>query len=244
MSTITKRWTEDKIRSIIRKLDEKTGLDGAALPIAFNSCGWFLGHYRYVEPKAFGFNRKFFNDPSTKEAEVLDVIRHEYAHYYVDVANLAHYIGHSRRETSHGADWKWACKMVGADPTRCHNASLFTYKKWTLSDAMAAYNADDVTEFDVLAYLRKWHQIPVDPETALKNLARIKDRNPNAYYEIGDEILHPKRGFGIVKDTIPYDCWTQKIYVHFEDQSDGVFTTKDICKIVNGVAIPYQTKRR
>lgn len=46
MSTITKTWNEDKIRSIIRKLDEKTGLNGAALPIAFNSYGWFLGHYR------------------------------------------------------------------------------------------------------------------------------------------------------------------------------------------------------
>ena len=39
MSTITKTWSEDKIRSIIRKLDEKTGLNGAALPIAFNSYG-------------------------------------------------------------------------------------------------------------------------------------------------------------------------------------------------------------
>ena len=97
MSTITKTWTEDKIRSIIRKLDEKTGLNGAALPIAFNSYGWFLGHYRYVEPKAFGFNRKFFNDPTTGEAEVIDVIRHEYAHYYVDIAHLERYIGHSRR---------------------------------------------------------------------------------------------------------------------------------------------------
>ena len=106
MSTITKTWTEDKIRSIIRKLDEKTGLNGAALPIAFNSYGWFLGHYRYVEPKAFGFNRKFFNDSTTGEAEVIDVIRHEYAHYYVDVAHLERYIGHSRRETSHGDDWK------------------------------------------------------------------------------------------------------------------------------------------
>lgn len=141
MSTITKNWTEDKIRSIIRKLDEKTGLNGAALPIAFNSYGWFLGHYRYVEPKAFGFNRKFFNDPSTGEAEVIDVIRHEYAHYYVDVAHLERYIGHSRRETSHGDDWKWACKMVGADPTRCHNNSDSIGKKWSLTEAIAAYNA-------------------------------------------------------------------------------------------------------
>lgn len=83
-----KIWTEDKIRFIIRKLDEKTGLNGAVLPIVFNSYGRFLGHYRYVEPKTFGFNRKFFNNPSTGETKVIDVIRHEYAYYYVDVAHL------------------------------------------------------------------------------------------------------------------------------------------------------------
>ena len=244
MSTITKAWTEDKIRSIIRKLDEKTGLNGAALPIAFNSYGWVLGHYRYVEPKAFGFNRKFFNNPSTGEAEVINVIRHEYAHYYVDVAHLEKYIGHSRCETSHGDDWKWACKMVGADPTRCHSNSDSIAKKWTLTDAIAAYNADDVAKFDVLAYLNKWHQAPVNSETATKTLARIKERTPYADYEIGDEILHPKRGFGTVEDAIPHDYWTQKIYVRFEDRSYGVFGAKDICKIVDGIAIPYKAKRR
>ena len=101
-----------------------------------------------------------------------------------------------------------------------------------------------MAEFDVLAYLNKWHQAPVDSEIASKALARIKERNPYAYCEIGDEILHPKRGFGIVEDAIPHDYWMQKIYVRFEDKSDGVFDAKDICKIVDGVAIPYKTKRR
>ena len=101
-----------------------------------------------------------------------------------------------------------------------------------------------MVEFDVLAYLNKWHQAPGDSETASKTLTRIKERNPYAYYEIGDEILHPKRGFGIVEDAIPHDYWTQKIYVRFEDKSDGVFDANDICKIVDGVAIPYKTKRR
>lgn len=244
MSTITKIWTEDKIRSIIRKLDEKTGLNGSELPISFKSYGGTLGYYRYVEPKTFGFNRKFFNDPSTGEAEVIDVIRHEYAHYYVDVTHLEKFIGHSRRETSHGDDWKWACKMVGADPTRCHNASDFIGKKWSLAEAVEAYNAADVTKFDVLAYLNKWHQAPVDPETASKTLARIKERNPSAYYEMGDEVLHPQRGFGTVEDTIPHGYWTQKIYVRFEDLSDGVFDSKDICKVVDGVIIACATKQR
>lgn len=174
MPTYTKTWTEDKIRAIIRKLDEKTGLNGAELPIAFNSYGWFLGHYHYVEPKACGLNRKFFDDLTTNEAEVIDVIRHEYAHYYVDAANLARYIGHSRRETSHGSDWKWACKMVGADPTRCHNAAIFNDNNWTIDEAMDAYNANDVTSFDILSYLNKWHRVPVDDDTASKALMRIK----------------------------------------------------------------------
>ena len=77
-----------------------------------------------------------------------------------------------------------------------------------------------------------------------KNQRNIERSHADANYEIGDEILHPKRGFGIVEDAIPHDYWTQKIYVRFEDRSDGVFDAKDICKIVDGVAIPYKTKRR
>ena len=42
MSTIMKIWTEDKIRSIIHKLDEKTGLNGDAPPITFNSWRCYL----------------------------------------------------------------------------------------------------------------------------------------------------------------------------------------------------------
>lgn len=53
----------------------------------------------------------------------------------------------------------------------------------------------------------------------------------------------PREDFGTVEDAIPHNYWTQKIYIHFEDKSDGVFDAKDICKIVDGVAIPYKTKR-
>lgn len=243
MSTIAKTWTENKIRSIIRKLDEKTGLNGAALPIKLASHGNALGYYQYAGEKKFGFKPKFINDSETKEAEVIDVIRHEYAHYYVDVTHLERYIGHSRRETSHGDDWKWACKMVGADPTRCHNTATFSDKNWTADEAVAAYNANDVNAFDIFSYLKRWHRVPMDADTASKILVRIKERNPDAYYEIGDGVLHPKRGFGTVEDAIPHDYWTQKIYVRFEDKSDGVFDAKDICKIVDGVVIPYKTKQ-
>lgn len=86
MSTLTKNWSVEKICAIIRKLDEKIDLHGEDLPIDFSSYGWFLGHYCFVEPKAFGFNGKFCNDYHTKEKEDLNVIRHQYAHYYDDIA--------------------------------------------------------------------------------------------------------------------------------------------------------------
>lgn len=244
MSTFTKNWTEDKIRAIIHKLDEKTGLDGASLPISFSSYGWFLGHYRHVEPKSFGFNRKFFNNPLTKEAEVIDVIRHEYAHYYVDVANLEKHIGHSSRETSHGADWKWACKMVGADPTRCHNQELFSNVEWSVEDALNAYYAKDVVAMNILSYIDRWGRVPLDIEEEIKLSNRIKARNPDAFYEVGDEILHPKRGFGVIEDVIPCDHWTQNVYVAFVDHTHGVFNTQELCKIVDGKAVPFSRHRR
>lgn len=233
MSTITKIWTEDKIRFIIRKLDAKTGLNGAALPIAFKCNGRVLGQYSH-KPKAFRFNRMFFNAPSTGEAEAIDVIRHEYAHYYVDATFLAQYIGHSSRETHHGDDWKWACRMVGALPTRCHDKAAFIDKNWSLAEALAAHNAEDVTEFNVRAYLNKWKQAPIDPESAARMLAHIKERTPYAcYYETGDEVFHLRRGVGTVEETTPCSDWTQKIYVRFMDRSTGVFDAKDIYKIVD-----------
>ena len=243
MSTFTKKWSEDKIRTIIHRLDKKTGLNGASLPISFSSYGWFLGQYRYVEPKAFSFNRKFFDDPCTTEAEVIDVIRHEYAHYYVDVANLDRYIGHSKRETSHGADWKWTCKMIGADPTRCHNAALFSNIKWSAVDALNAYNANDVIEFDILSFIKKWHRAPLDTETMAAMSAKIKARDPDAFCSIGDEVLHPKRGFGFVKDTMPQDYWTQDLYIQFEDHTEDVFNAKDVYKVVEGKAVTCRTKK-
>lgn len=169
------------------------------------------------------------------------MIRHEYAHYYVDVANLKKYIGHSKRETSHGTDWKWACKMVGAEPTRSHNAALFSNTRWSVADAKDAYNANDVAAFDILPFLDKWDQVPFDAETASKMSARIKDRDPEGYYEVGNEVLHPLKGFGIVIETMPCNYWMQKVCVQFEDRTECVFTTEEICKIVDGRVVSYRS---
>lgn len=124
--------------------------------------------------------------------------------------------------------------MVGADPTRCHNARVYVDKNWTYREALAAYNAEDVVKMDILAFLKKWDQIPVDKETAEKQTRKIKARDPNGYFERGDEVLHPQIGFGIVQDAILYDRWTQKLYVLFENHTEGVIFAKDLCKVREG----------
>ena len=76
-----------------------------------------------------------------------------------------------------------------------------------------------------------------------KMSARLKARNPNAFYDIGDEVLHPKKGFGFVQEAIPNDYWTQDLYIQFEDRTEGVFNSKDVCNIVAGKAVLYHTRK-
>lgn len=240
MSTITKEWNEEKIRWIIANLDKKTGLHGAEIPIVIANHAGALGCYQYRGEEKFWFKPAFINDDNTPESAVIDLIRHEYGHYYVHAARLERFVGHSKRETSHGKDWKWACKMIGAIPERCYDPASFKGRNWSVEEADAAYKADDVVEFDILSFVNKWNQVPIlDEEFATKMLAQLKERHPNAYYEVGDEVYHPQRGYGIVKETIPCNYWTQKMHVQFEDRTDGVFTARMICKIVDGVAVPF-----
>ncbi len=240
MSTITSKWDEDMIRYILHNLDIKTGLKGADFPIFLADHAGSLGSFEYKSEMKFWFKPAFIDDPLTNEAAVVDLIRHEYAHFYVQAANLEKYIGHSRRETSHGKDWKWACKMVRAIPKRCYDRSDFKDVHWTVEDAAVAYNADDVVAFDILGFINKWRQTPVDSQIAEKMILQIKTQYPHAYYEPGDKVFHAIRGHGKVVSTIPCNYRTQKICVIFDrDHTEGVYTNKEICKIIDGKIVPY-----
>ena len=89
MSSITKSWAEEDFRKELRRLDEMVkrsqGIDlvGAELDIEFSRAGCTLGTY-YPKEKKFKFSLLFFNSDVPK-ACAIDVIRHEYAHYYNDV---------------------------------------------------------------------------------------------------------------------------------------------------------------
>lgn len=115
MSSITKSWAEEDFRKELRRLDEMVkrsqGIDlvGAELDIEFSMTRCTLGMY-YPKEKKLKFSLLFFNS-DVPEACAIDVIRHEYAHYYNDVVfEIDH--GHG-----HGAQFKAACRIVGAHPS-------------------------------------------------------------------------------------------------------------------------------
>lgn len=110
MSSITKEWNEEDFREELRRLDQyvkrSQGIDlvGGELDIEYSErARYTLGMY-YPKEKKFKFSLLFFNS-DVPEACAIDVIRHEYAHYYADVV-----MGYSH---GHGSLFKTACRIVG-----------------------------------------------------------------------------------------------------------------------------------
>jgi hypothetical protein len=164
-------WTEDKFREAIKNLDKKTGLNGAALKIIIGRGKRVLGSYN--TKGVFRFSSDFFNSPDFLDAAKIDIIRHEYAHYYDDVVNLSFWI--TPVHSIHGNDFKYACLMVGADPLRVYNhtdTDRQANRDFDERDIKAAINADDVLELDIMAYIRKNGappKTPPPPGTAIPN---------------------------------------------------------------------------
>lgn len=116
-------WNEERIREEMRRLDKKTGLHGAELPIRFGAARSYLGYYMLSindQKEHFYFSDAYFQDPQFMEEEALDVIRHEYAHYM----NHEVYGG-----DGHDTTWKMCCKAVGANPLRRYNLDRQKYLK-------------------------------------------------------------------------------------------------------------------
>ena len=111
-------WTETAIRSEMARLDKRTGLKGAELPIRCNNARCTLGLYDSTDGGSFKFSNYYFQDLDWPMESALDVIKHEYAHH------MDHMIyGHG----GHGSTWKLCCGIVGASPIRCYNESRADY---------------------------------------------------------------------------------------------------------------------
>lgn len=113
-------FNEEMIREELRRIDQKTGLNAASLPISFGNAKCYLGYFSYPNDKSlkFYFSNHYFTDPMFPVEEKLDVIRHEYAHYMDYMLNGS---------SSHGPRWKKYCKIVGAYPMRCYSKDRSDY---------------------------------------------------------------------------------------------------------------------
>lgn len=114
MSSITKEWSVEKFRKELRRFDQYVkqtqGIElvGGDLDIEYSErARCTLGMY-YPKEKKFKFSLLFFNS-DVPEACAIDVIRHEYAHYYADVVFGCNH--------GHGSHFKAACRIVGANPS-------------------------------------------------------------------------------------------------------------------------------
>ncbi len=134
-------WTEERIREEMRRLDKKTGLHGADLPIEFFRGRSLLGQYCLTEDKGFRFSVTYLDDPNWSEQSALDLIRHEYAHY------MDHVLNGTVRPPFHGTKWKACCSSIGGRPIRCYDAEVeMGYKKRSVTAASTAirYGAYEV----------------------------------------------------------------------------------------------------
>lgn len=108
---MAKLWTEHRIRVEFRRLDGITGLSGAELPIEFDRKGRTVGcFHRFGDVMYFSFSRRYLDDPDIAEIRILDVIRHEYAHYMNAVRSG------EAIDDGHGPHWQACCAEVDALP--------------------------------------------------------------------------------------------------------------------------------
>lgn len=171
MSALTGEWSVEKIRAVMVHLDRKTGLHGAELPIEMGKAVSYLGRYYCGERKSFYFSTHHLNDPAFRESEAIELIRHEYAHYYVDAAGLRPFFQDGRAH-HHGPSWQYACKMVGASGRRVFGQDLLP--ELTAAELVRRFRAEDVRAFDMCGYIRMWNRLPSEPQQSARWMACVE----------------------------------------------------------------------
>ena len=241
MSALTGEWSVEKIRAVMVHLDRKTGLHGAELPIEMGKAVSYLGRYYCGERKSFYFSTHHLNDPAFRESEAIELIRHEYAHYYVDTAGLRPFFQDGRAH-HHGPSWQYACKMVGASGRRIFGQELLP--ELTAAELVRRFRAEDVRAFDMCGYIRMWNRLPSEPQQSARWMAAVERNNhrDRVFYP-GDEVLFPQRGFGRVLAMEPVPSG-QLLYIRFESGVEETLHARYVCKVVDGVIKTVDVRRK
>lgn len=177
-----------EIKKLYQDLDQRFGLNAAKLEICFGFNEDSLGAYtRNEDEEYFSFSLLFvarcIEHPLSK-SDREDLYKHEYAHYM-----QYHMVIPKEYEWQpgiHGSAWKYCCSLIDAAPTPYYKVG------------------ESLLEHDYEAAIKK--RIPSKAYES-----REIYRNDKAYhatqdsivrYQIGDEILHPKFGKGIIKEAV------------------------------------------
>lgn len=121
VSTVKKKqmkWPRERILDEIRRLDAKTGLNGAKVTIRLYAEPEPMGCFTFIDPirMTFGFSNTRFEEPGFTDTEALDIIRHEYAHYME-----YQLYGFS---SDHGPYWQECCRKIGARPEKMYTEAF------------------------------------------------------------------------------------------------------------------------
>ena len=232
MSTLTKEWTIEKFKKVLKCLDMKTGLSGAELDVYFVDDDKVVGCFDFSSDKwCFRFSEKQFNAPDFKEAAVIETIRHEYAHYYNHIAKLGELIpGYKRSPSGHGEDWAFACKMVNIDPNRCYSSFAYQDRDITVDEARYLLMAKDVEEIKILEYISKWERLPLKKDEYSESNDRLANiLGANALFKPMDTIEHCIYGKGVVSDVRP-SVKSQLVYAYFYKEGYRLVNNKVVKK--------------
>ena len=197
------------IRAVYKELDSRFHLKGARLPISFGFESDLLGSYTpadHNEEEHFHFSLLFLGhalpNPLSRE-DRLDLYKHEYAHYMT--AHLEVPEKYRWQAGKHGSAWKYCCSLIGAAPTPYYRAG------------------EALMPHDYEAVLTKKVRTP--QKAALDAYRQEKEykaaRKAQVLFSVGQEIVHPTFGEGIVEEILPQET-SVRLMVRFENEVKAI----------------------
>ena len=194
-----------QIRALYTELDKKFHLRGAQIPITFGYDTDLLGSYTQSginTEEHFHFSLLFagygVEKPLSKE-DRLDLYKHEYAHYMR--ANMKIPKEYEWQTGIHGSAWKYCCSLIGAVPTPYYKAG----------EALMPRKYDKVLKNPIHD-----KSIPLR-DNYRREQEYQKQKNRKVQYQIGEKVLHPKFGEGIIQDLTQTDS-SVKLHILFGEE--------------------------
>lgn len=233
MSAIHGKWTSEDIRMVIYALDEKTGMDGADLPICiYNGTDVkALASYTPMQKgnplfRSFRFSAKYFDNDSFKDSAAIDVIRHEYCHYLVDVLDLKSVFN---EDNSHGKAWKTMCHLINVDPRSTYNEWWF--RRISSEELERLVLAEDIQTVNIMEQIERWGtDLPSKKRRLSLEKKLIKKYTKKRVFRVGDRLSHEKFGRGVVLDTMPTEN-KQLLFVEFDSSEKRIIQNRRVTKL-------------